>query len=99
MAKSILQKDKSYCAMCGRNGAQDPLDEHHVFGGAYRQRSEADSLTIYLCHDRCHENGKRAVHRNAKIDRAIKKRAQQFAMKKFGWTVEEFRIYYGKNYL
>ena len=28
------------CWLCGRNGASDPLDAHHIFGGANRKLSE-----------------------------------------------------------
>lgn len=28
------------CWLCGRNGTAEPLDKHHIFGGAYRKKSE-----------------------------------------------------------
>ena len=31
--KSIMQEDRTYCFLCGRNGYGDPLEEHHAFGG------------------------------------------------------------------
>ena len=47
------------CFLCGRNGADDPLDKHHIFGGAYRKKSERYGLTVYLCHDRCQPDYRR----------------------------------------
>ena len=28
--------EEKRCWLCGRNGADDPLDVHHIFGGANR---------------------------------------------------------------
>ena len=100
MSKSILQncEDGRYCFFCKRNGQGEPLDKHHVFGGAYRKKSEHYGLWVYLCHASCHESGEMAVHRNAKVDDALKAWAQRRAMKKFGWDKTGFRIEFGKNY-
>ncbi|MBQ8766587.1 MAG: hypothetical protein IJZ16_07265 [Clostridia bacterium] len=102
MAKSILQTDKEHCYLCGRNSRADyfGLDEHHVFGGyGVRKISEKYGLKVYLCHDRCHEFGENAVHKNAEVDRALKAKAQKKAMKRYGWSVEDFIDIFGKNYL
>ena len=32
------------CWLCGRNGTAEPLDKHHIFGGAYRKKSEKYGL-------------------------------------------------------
>ena len=50
------------CFLCGKNGSEDPLDLHHVFGGPYRKKSEKYGLVVYLCHHDCHIFGKNAVH-------------------------------------
>lgn len=101
MAKSILQncEEGRCCFFCKRNGQGDPLDKHHVFGAAFRRKAEHDGLWVYLCHDGCHENGKMAVHRNGRVDNALKAWAQRRAMKHYGWDVEEFRGRYGKSYI
>jgi len=39
MKGSILHDGES-CYLCGRNGSGDPLDWHHVFGGANKKLSE-----------------------------------------------------------
>ena len=81
------------------NSNFEPLDEHHVFGGANRKKSEKYGLKVYLHHSSCHIFGKNSVHVNAKVDRAIKRIAQKRAMKHYGWTTEEFIKIFGKNYL
>ena len=60
---SIMQNG-GYCWLCGRNGSAEPLDKHHVFGGALRSKSERYGLTVYLCHGSCHIFGERAAHRS-----------------------------------
>ena len=52
------------CWLCGKNGCHDPLDKHHIFGGANRKKSEHYGLYVYLCHNSCHLNGPDAAHRN-----------------------------------
>ena len=97
---SILQSDKTRCYLCGKPATYaDPLDKHHVFGGARRNKSEKYCLTVYLHHSNCHIFGDYSVHQCAKIDRALKAKTQQKAMEHYGWTVEQFRQEFGKNYL
>lgn len=97
--ESIIQKDKTHCFICGMNSNFEPLDEHHVFGGANRKKSEKYGLKVYLHHSSCHIFGKNSVHVNAKVDRAVKRIAQKRAMKHYGWTTEQFIEIFGKNYL
>lgn len=94
--KSIIQKDPTECYICGRNGAEDPLDKHHVFGGANRKLSEEDGLYIMVCHKRCH------------IEKLHKDQTSAICMKAIGegeWlrannkTIEDFRARYGGNWL
>ena len=88
------------CWLCGRNGTRDPLDKHHIFGGvAYRDKSERYGLTVDLCHHRCHENGPKAAHRCRATAEALRAYGQRKAMIENGWTVEEFRLQFGKNWL
>ena len=99
MAKSIMQEGRQ-CYLCGRPETwDDPLDKHHVFGGALRSKSEAFGLTVYLHHNSCHIFGENAVHVNAIINRQLQEEAQEAAMKKYGWTTEEFIQYFGRNYV
>ena len=100
MANSIIQQSTSRCHLCGGPAEFfDPLDKHHVFGGALRKKSEKYGLTVYLHHNKCHIFGAEAVHRDAKKNRALKAEAQKIAMKRYGWSVEDFRREFYKNYI
>lgn len=98
MAKSIIQKDKTKCYLCGRNANADyfGLDEHHVFPGANRNASEQWGLKVYLCHERCHLYG---VHKSARLNRAVQRDVQAKAMRHYGWDMETWRSLFGRNYL
>ena len=87
------------CFLCGRNGAADPLDRHHIFNGTNRKKSDKYGLVVYLCHSSCNIFGKEAVHNNAKNMLYVKQYGQRKAMQEQGWTVEEFIKEFGKNYL
>lgn len=87
------------CWLCGRNGTADPLDKHHIFGEASRRKSEKYGLAVYLCHHRCHIFGPKAVHNNADTMEELHKFGQLKAMREEGWSVEEFIMEFGKNYL
>ena len=100
MAKSILQTDKRRCYLCGQPATwNDPLDKHHVFGGARRKKSEKYGLTVYLHHSNCHIYGKYSVHRNGMVSRALKAEAQRKSMQHYGWSEDDFRQIFEKSYL
>lgn len=94
-----MNDDYRCCWLCGRNGNQDPLDRHHIFGGAYRDKSEKYGLVVLLCHKRCHIFGKNAAHKNVKTSRQLRQYGQQKVMQEQGWSVQQFIIEFGKNYL
>ena len=83
MAKSVIQKDKTHCFICGMNTNLEPLDEHHIFFGINRKNSEKYGLTVYIHHNKCHIFGKDSVHKNAEVDKALKQMAQKIAMRHF----------------
>lgn len=87
------------CWLCGRNGCADPLDKHHIFGGAMRKKSEQYGLVVYLCHQRCHESGPEAAHRDAETMRRLHEYGQRKAMAENDWTTEDFIREFGKNYV
>lgn len=87
------------CWLCGRNGMSEPLDKHHIFGGANRKKSEKYGLTVWLCHGSCHLSGVKAVHNNRETMDALHEYGQRRAMQEQGWTREEFVREFGKNYL
>ena len=96
MAKSILQTDKDRCFMCG---SYRWIEEHHVFGGnGRRELSEKYGLKVYLCHY-CHNEPPKGVHHNGETRKALQQFAQTEAMGHYGWTVDDFRNIFGKNYL
>ena len=97
--ESIIQKDKDHCFICGMNRNLEPLDCHHIYGAANRSKSEKYGLKVYIHHNKCHIFGENSVHKNAKVDRALKRVAQKVAMRRYGWSVEEFIAIFGKNYL
>lgn len=87
------------CFLCGRNGTGDPLDRHHIFGGALRGKSERYGLTVDLCHDRCHENGPRAAHRCRETREYLSRYGQEKVMREQGWTEEDFIREFGRSWL
>ncbi len=91
--------DYNRCFLCGANGAEDPLDRHHIFGGSNRKKSEKYGLVVYLCHNRCHIFGRYAVHNNAETMQELHEYGQRKAMQENGWSIEAFRTEFGKNYL
>lgn len=92
------------CFFCGRNGAVDPLDRHHIYGGANRSRSEKYGLVVYLCHRECHIFGKDSIHGGTTAE-AQRRRdylhrwGEQKFIEEQGATVDEFIDIFGRNYL
>lgn len=88
------------CWLCGANGTRDPLDKHHIFGGTgLRSVSEKYGATVDLCHHKCHEYGPKAAHRCRETREKLQTYGQRKVMIEQGWTVEEWRLAFGKNYL
>ena len=87
------------CWLCGANGSVDPLDKHHIFGGANRKKSERMGLVVYLCHNRCHIFGKNAVHQNKETMLKLHQYGQNKAMLENGWDTDRFIAEFGRNYL
>ncbi len=87
------------CFLCGKNGSSDPLDKHHIFGGANRKKSERFGLTVDLCHHECHIFGKHAVHNDANVMQRLHEYGQRKAMTEQGWSIEDFIREFGRNYL
>ena len=87
------------CWLCGKNGTDEPLDRHHIFGGANRRKSEKLGLVVDLCHGSCHIFGERAAHRCRETAQALHEYGQRMAMERMGWSAEEFVREFGRNYL
>ena len=89
MSKSIIQTEK-VCYMTGRTS---DLDRHHMVPGvAYRKKSEADGLWIWLWHP-VHMQ----VHEHPEMERALKVLAQRTYEKTHSRA--EWMARYHKNYL
>ena len=88
--KSILQEEMSKCFICEQNPCGDPLDKHHIYGGALRDKSEKYGLFVYLHHNRCHIFGNDSAHKNKDMRRRLEQMAKERAMEVYGWTSEEF---------
>ena len=87
------------CFLCGKNGSADPLDKHHIFGGSCRKKSEKLGLTVFLCHKECHIFGNKSVHKNPEAREKVKIYGQKKAMREQGWSIDDFRREFGKNYV
>lgn len=87
------------CFLCGRNGNGDPLERHHIFGGANRKLSEKYGLVVWLCGERCHRTGIFSAHQSGEVADFLHRYGQRKSMQENGWTEDEFREIFGKNYL
>lgn len=96
-APSILQKDTTRCWKCGAR--DEKLDRHEVFGGAYRNKSKQLGLWVTLCHNRCHQYGNAAVHRNGESARALKVFAETRCRIEYNLSKSQFVKEFGKSYL
>lgn len=89
-APSIMQRDQ-FCYWCCKSG---PLQRHEIFGSAYRDKSKALGLWVYLCPE-CHHMV-HFVHANMKL--LLRQRGQVTAQSHYGWSDQEFRDHFGKVY-
>lgn len=86
------------CFLCNRNRHAGRLEVHHIFGGARRKLSDKYGLCVTLCEE-CHRTASHAVHQSAETMQYLHEYGQRKAMKENGWTVEQFREVFGKNYI
>lgn len=84
------------CFLCGKVG---PLEEHHVFPGVLRKKSEEHGLKVGLCGDSCHRNGRTSAHQCRETADALKRFWQIRYMVQHRASVSDFRTEFGKNYL
>lgn len=96
-APGIVTFDTDCCFLCGWQ--DEKLDRHECFGGAMREKSKRLGLWVPLCHNRCHEYGPNAVHRNRESRTYCQQAAQKAAMQEYGWGKEDFIREFYKNYL
>ena len=78
------------CYKCGC-----PATEiHHIFNGAMRKKSEQYGAVVPLCRE-CHAR----IHDNAEERLALKAEFQVKIMAEQGWSIDEFREKFKKNYI
>lgn len=84
------------CFLCGKTGW---LEEHHVYPGPFRDKSEKYGLKVGLCGESCHRNGRYAAHQCRETSDALKQFWQIKYMMAHKASVADFRAEFGKNYL
>lgn len=91
--KSILQENRYKCFLCGRYGR---LEEHHIFGGFNRKKSEIYGLKVYLCHD-CHNEPPNGAHFNKETMNFLHEKGQRAFQSRY--PNEDFLKIFGRNYI
>ena len=72
---------------------------HEIFfGEGNRPKSIKYGLVVFLTHED-HNGSNNGVHFNHEFDAWLKDKGQRAAMEHYGWTVEDFRREFYKNYL
>ena len=89
---TIFDQDQRRCFICGKYTA---TDTHHVFQGSNRAASDRYGLTVRLCR-KCHAY----IHEHTQSETAVKLKdhAQREAMERYGWSLDEWRERFGKDY-
>ena len=82
------------CYLCHKNNA---VHLHHVYGGAYRKKSDKLGLVVTLCLE-CH-TGRYGVHLNNELNCKLKGEIQRKFMLENGIAVEEFIKMFGRSYI
>lgn len=87
----VIPWPQDECFVCGRKDR--PLQRHEVIHGPYREKSKRYGTWVVVC-DYCHDK----AHHDAMLDRKLKVILQHAAMKKHGWTMDQWREIFGKNF-
>lgn len=89
---TLFEQDARRCFLCGKYSA---TDTHHIFQGSNRVASDKYGLTVRLCRD-CHAY----IHEHPQSDIALamKDKAQRTAMEHYGWSMDDWRSKFGKDY-
>ena len=90
---SIFTNDMDHCYFTYKS----PIERHHVFGGAYRKKSEKYGFVVPLRPD-LHPNGVHAGPYGRVVDEHLKMMCQRYYEEHIG-TREQFREEFGKSYL
>ena len=90
--KSIIQNSKE-CFICHTTYN---LEDHHIFGGPNRKRSELYGLKVWLCCQ--HHTGQFGVHNDPGLMKALRKVGQKKFEECWG-DRDDFRRIFRRNYL
>lgn len=90
---SVFTDDLDHCMFTGTA----PVERHHIFGGAYRTKSEIRGFIAPLRPD-LHPNGVFAGQGAKMVDMRLKTMAQEYYESHYG-TREEFIEEFGKSNL
>ena len=82
--------------LCGTMGL---LEEHHVFGGSNRNKSERLGLKATLCGEKCHRTGKRSAHNCRTTSDLLRTHFQFKYMVENMLPVSDFILEFGRNYI
>ena len=94
-APSILDTEPGRCFICGRTAE---TERHEPFGAALRSKSKALGLWVNLCRE-CHRTGAESAHKCKETADRLRAECEAAAMEKSGWTMDEWRERFYKNYL
>lgn len=92
MAKSIISEEKR-CYICGTT---QWIERHHIYGGAFRPKSEKYGLVIYLC-NKHHNQPPDGVHFNRERMDQIRAIGQRAFMEHY--PDKDFMKEFGRNFL
>ena len=90
---SVFTEDMDHCMYTG----SPQVERHHVFGGAYRNKSEKYGFIAPLRAD-LHPNGVFAGSDAKAVDLRLKRASQAYFEKHYG-TRKQFIQEFGRNYL
>lgn len=91
---SVFTKDMDRCIFTG----SCQVERHHIFGGAYREKSEKYGFVVPLRYD-LHPNGAGANQNySAKVDKYLKEMAQRYFEDHYD-SRTEFISVFGRSYL
>ena len=91
--KSVFTDDMEHCMFTG----YAPVERHHIFGAANKERSEKYGFIAPLRPD-LHPNGVFAGKDAKNVDLALKTKAQTYYEEHYG-TREDFIKEFGRSYL
>lgn len=104
LSKSILQdRTRRYCYLCsllnGDPWGKEVLQEHHIFSGPLRKKSEHYGLKVYLCFEHHGAKGDMDVHRPDRNDFGLLLKAIGQKAFEIKYSHEYFMKEFGKDYI